>query len=362
MKTEKRKHRFSLGLLIYAVVFLAAIGVGTAVLWEYMDAYERSRPHIALNGYLEKLDAAYVADRGGAVAEKIDPALQSPEQCRQAILQALTGELNCQKNVRQSTAQRHEYAVRCGKQVIGTMVMEQTGESIRGFTPWQVTEDSFDLSYLLTEEISVTVPGSYTVSLFGTPLGEQYISQQQIPYPLLQPYYEQYDLPYLQTYTAGPFLGEAAFVVADDRGDPVVWEENTDHNAMLPSCTPEQQQELKTLCQAFCQSYLDFTSSTRGDNQGNYQNLCNYMVPGGALEKRMERAIQGLSWIWDRKAKMLELTVQHQVPLDAQRYLCQVSYTHEYDTHLGRIQETSCLQLVIVQTQDGLRVESMQSI
>ena len=56
----QRKSRFFLGMILYAAVFLAFAAIGIAVFWQYMEAYELSRPLTAINSYLAELDMQYI--------------------------------------------------------------------------------------------------------------------------------------------------------------------------------------------------------------------------------------------------------------------------------------------------------------
>ena len=62
---KKRRWIFPVALVLYAIVFLGAAAFGLRWFWDYIDAYEQSRPHIALDAYMEELTAEYVADRCG---------------------------------------------------------------------------------------------------------------------------------------------------------------------------------------------------------------------------------------------------------------------------------------------------------
>lgn len=357
----KRRWIFPLAMALYALVALIAIDCGLRWFWNYMDAYEQSRPHIPLDAYMEELTAEYVADRCDELISTIDHNVQTEEQCRQVILDALQGNFTCAKKTAESGEDHHVYVIRCGAKVIGTMEMDRQGENVEGFIPWQVTKDSFDLSYLLTPSLSITVPEEFTVSALGNPLSREYITEQGIQYSLVEEFYEKYALPSMVTYTAGPFLGEGALTVADPSGNLVSITEDTDMNTFLNNCTAEEISALDTIIRDYLQCYMDFTSCTGNDTTGNYNRLIKHMVPGGELAKRMRNAIDGLYWVSDRGAKLASITTGHYINIGNGRYFCDVTYVVDTKTFSGNVQTTASVKLIFLQTENGLKAESMLS-
>ena len=163
MNKKTRKWIFPLSLLAYALVFLCATAIGLSWFWEFIDAYEMSRPKNTLDAYMQTLTAEYVADRCDDLIATIDHNVQSEEECREVILNSLNGKFSCAKKNKESTEDHYVYALRCGAKVIGTVEMEARGEEVHGFTPWTITAESFDLSYLLTQGTSITVPKEFPV-------------------------------------------------------------------------------------------------------------------------------------------------------------------------------------------------------
>lgn len=362
-KQEKKKHRwiFPFLLVVYAFLFLGATAYGLSWFWDYMDAYEQSRPHIALNAYEEKLSAEYVVNASQALISQIDHHVQSEENCRQVLLDALKGKITCAKKTRESTESKRVYAVMCGKTAIGTMEMERCGEPVMSFVPWVITKDSFDISYLLTEPVSVTVPSNFSVYVNGSLLNSSYIIQDNIPYAQLGEFYDTYSLPHKVTYQAGPFLGASELKITDSEGTEISTDALQDMSKYISNCSKDEVSALDTIADGFIRSYVAFTSRTGGDNGKNYRDLTNYMVQNGELSKRMYAALDGLYWISDRGAKLTELTIHHYVSVGDGRYLCDLTYVVDTQNFTGNIQTRSNMKVFFVETEQGLRAESMLS-
>ena len=356
---KKRGWIFPVALLVYALLALIAIAFGLRWLWNYADAYQKSRPNTVVETYVEKLDGAYVADRCEDLLAKVDPA-QTEQECRQVILQALTDSFTCAKKVSESSENHFVYTIRCGAKVIGTMEMERTEEGNQGLGLWKIGKESFDLSYLLTEPVSLTVPHNYTVQVFGKPLDTSYITKENIPYPLLQDFYKDYSMPYMVTYTAGPFLGPGELTALDTNGNAVELDSDTDMNSFLANCTQEEMDKLTDIAESFVGAYIDYTSRNGGNTGANYSKLCKYMVKDGVLAKRMKDAMESFMWIDDRHGKLLNLDIHHYVNIGEGRYFCHLTYEMESDTLYDRETKSVSAQMIFVETDNGLMTETMR--
>ena len=51
--------KFGIGMAIYAIVFLIAAAIGLSKFWDYIAAYEASRPENTMNAYMQQVDANY---------------------------------------------------------------------------------------------------------------------------------------------------------------------------------------------------------------------------------------------------------------------------------------------------------------
>jgi len=363
MTKFNRRWIFPIALLAYALVFLVATAIGLSWFWNFIDAYENSRPKNTLEAYMEQLTPEYVADRCGELIATIDHNVQSEQECRDVIIAALDGKFSYAKKNKESTDDHYVYALRCGAKVIGTVEMHSQGEEAYGFIPWEITAESFDLSYLKVAGTSITVPDNYPVYVNGQQLSSEYITNDAGQYPLLKEFYGEYTLPGIVTYTVGPFLQEVTLTVKDLAGNEVVIDENTDYNAFLNNCTEAEITALDSIVNNYVTNYIYYSTKKGGSSKTNYNRLVPYMVPNGALAGRIKEAMNGLSWISDRQAKIKSITVNSYVNIGNGRYMCDVTYVVEQmvKQNGGRGDVTSSMKLILLQTKDGLKTESMRS-
>lgn len=360
---KKRRWRwvFPCFLLLYALIFSGVAYFGLKDFWNYIDAYEQSRSYHAVDAYMEKLTPDYVCEKSEELISQIDHHVQSEASCRQVIKDALSEGFTYFKKSSESTDEKIVYVLRSGKKVIGRFEIGQRGDAVHGFTPWEVISDSFDMSFLLADSISVTVPHNSFVYVNGNLLTQDYITEDNIPYTDIQEFYKDYSLPYMVTYEAGPFLTEATLSIKDTAGQELVLDENTDMNQFVDNCTGEEVQDLQTVVEGFVGSYVDFTSAKNNDSYGNFLKLSQYMVPNGALSSRMYNALDGLFWVSDRGAKVAGIDIHHFVNLGQDRYMCDVTYRVDTRTFSGEVQTTSNVKIIFLKTEDGLKAESMAS-
>jgi hypothetical protein len=363
-KRKKSGWGFVIGMLIYAVVFLGLVAFGLTKFWAYMEAYEASRPYIAIDAYMEQLTEDHICDSSAELIAQIDHNIQSEEACRQVIKDALSEGITYARKAAECTENRQVFALRSGKQVIGSFTITASQPDEYGFTPWQFAEDSFDMSFLLGQSVSATAPEGYPVYVNGVQLGSSYVTDQQtIPYAVFEEYYDDFDLPSFTkvTYKAGPFLGDFPMEVKDLQGNPYVFDENVDINSFVDNCNEAEIQKLDTFINAFIDRYVVFTGSANKTRFDNYDRLVVYMVPDSMLATRMRDAIEGLHFAQSQGDKIVSITANHLVNIGDGRYLCDVTYLVDTTGREGVVQTTNNVKIIVVETTDGLKAESMTS-
>ena len=290
-KNRKKRRFFGWGMLLYAVVFLAGLYFGLKELWVFMEAYEASRPKNVLAAYIDSVTDEYVCDQSEAVINMVDHNIQSVDACRNYIKEQLSGGISYAKKSSECTEKKQVYVLRSGGKVIGQFTMEIENQDDYGFDYWQITEESFDLSYLIGEKVTAIAPDSYTVSVNGVNLDSSYVVGEPVLYDALEDFYDDYELPKIVTYEAGPFLGSFEMTVTDPDGNAVTEQPNP---AILDdNCTEEQLKELNEFIPKFLKRYVDYMGSSNKSADLNYQNLMVYIVKDSEFAERMYGSLYG---------------------------------------------------------------------
>ena len=351
--------RFALGMVIYALVFLVIVSAGLWIFWDFIEAYEASRPVNTIKAYVDSLTVERLSDGSGALMDTLDANLQSREEAARLIQESASGSFSYAKKSAESTEDRQVYVLRNGRQVIGQFAISAGEPDKYGFRVWEVTEESFDFSHLLGDSVSVTVPSDFTVLVNGYALDESYIVEMDIPYSTLEEFYGQYPLPTMVTYSADSYLGSATMTVVDRKGNPIEITEETDYNLLLPECGEVERENVDELIDQFLTRYVAFTGSSSGTAGGNYNRLIRHLVPEGDLAKRLYTAIDGLHFAQSLRDTIQSIHINQYAKLSDGRYYCDVTYVVETVGKKGPVEMTYNMKVIMLKTEVGLRVEGM---
>ena len=353
---KRRFWPFALFMAIYALIFLGFLNWGLQKFYQYLTAYEDSRPKHVLTAYMDNLTAEHVCDLSAAVIDQVDHNLQSEEQCRDYILRALSKEFSYAKKTGKSTETKHIYAIRSGQQVIGEFTMEVVRKDEYGFAYWEVTEEVFDMSYLIGKTVSMVAPDHYTVSVNGIVLDSSYIVGDPIQYEALKPFYGDYSLPVMVTYQAGPILGDFEMITTDTDGNVFVLEEAGDLSKLAQNCTAEQIGQLDAFVDTFLKIYVKYMSSANKSAEGNLYELLQYVVYNSDFYSRMIGALAGQLVTQSRGDTIRTVTNNYFFRLEEGCYACDVTYTVDTVGHQGLVTTTNNIRIIVVETDRGLRV------
>lgn len=357
---KHRKHSLwplLLGMGIYALVILTAAFFGLRYLWNYLKAYEDTRPEHTLNAYMEALSPEYILRAGGGFAAEIDPNLQPQEVCRAYLTDFLKGTITSAKDLSQCTDTKLVYTLRCGSRVIGSMTMVPQGEPRYGFRAWAVESNTFDLSFLLGKPQELLLPAECTVTVGGAPLGEAYITQRDIPYPALEGYYDKYDLPSMVRYQIPALLGEPKVSITDPDGTEVLPEE--DFSGRYSDYYLDPDGKVQEAVRTFLKAYIGYISCAGNNTPGNLSTVRKYIVSGSDLEQRVIRAQDGLQWVSDRHAVLTELVIHSIRTQEDGSYLCSLRYTVESTPYGKKDVAVSDLEILMVPKGETLLAASM---
>lgn len=358
--TKKKRSRFWLGLLIFAGCFLAITAAGLAVFWDFIASYEVSRPQSTIALYMETLTPEKIAQLDTATAEKCDSYLQPMEEYLQVVRDDLQ-KITYAKNTKLSTDDQQVYMILNSGKSIGSVTMTVVETDKYGLDRWQVTQESYDLSYLMGQTVSVTVPDEYYVYANGELLDSKYVTDFGIHYTGLEDYYKKYELPTRCTYTTGVILGTPELTITDAAGNAVNPEE-LEKLAFLPvNCTEGEQTQLKEFVDTFLYYYVRYTTAAGGQWKllRNYNALMPYIRVDSNLHMRVKDAMDGMGWVLDRKASITELVINGMVNMGDGRYMVDMSYVVDGTTQSGAVRNTANIKLVVVDEGSGFKAESM---
>lgn len=364
---KKKKNRsgmgFALFMAFYAIAFLTATFFGLKWLWGCMEAYEASRPHIPIDAYMAKVDKQYIIDHSNEFMTTVDFHIQDEETCREIVMEALEGDISYARKASECTEDRQVFVVRCGNQVVGSFTIETTAEDAYGFKPWTFREENYDLSWLMgTETVTVTAPEGYPVYVGGVKLDESYIIHTETTeYEVYGDLYETYDLPrfVLNTYQAGPFLGQTAQAeVYDPDGRPFTYDESFDPYSLLPQLDSSTRSKLEDFVEEFLEVYVIFAGCANDAREANYNRVMKYVVKDSNLAQRMYDALDGYQFAQSQGDEIAGITIHHLLPLEEGKFLCDVTYLVNTKGYDGVVQTSTSCRITIVESNGKYLVES----
>lgn len=367
MAKKGQKHKgmgFAVFMVIYAVLGLAGSFLGLKWFWGFMEGYEASRPHVAIDAYMQKLSRDRIVESCSGVLENVDMNIQSEEECLGYLYDCVRGDFSYARKASACTETSQTYVLRSGDLVVGSFTIEAGAEDQYGFRPWRFVEESFQLPNLMgTETISVTVPKGFGVYVNGVQLDDSYITNQESrEFEILEFFYGTYDLPelVLLTYEAGPFMSEEfEMKVYDPDGKPFVMDENFDENILIALNDESLRGELDEFLEEFINAYVQFAGCANANRFANYKYVIQFVVPDSKLAQRMSEAVEGLEFAKSRGDKVAEIEVHHYVPVEENKYMLDVTYKVDTTGNEGVVQTTTNVKMIIVESDGKFLVESM---
>lgn len=358
-RKKKRMSGFAKGMIVYVVLFAVIAVVGLSFFYHFLENYEYTRVNNVMARFMEVVGEREAELMGKGFLDSLNPDFTD----RQAALDYITNQVQNADYVKKpadSTYEKTVYALKNEDGVFGT-VWFALGESVfHGlFDNWQFGGGSVDFPEL-KNEAEITVPSHYSVELNGTVLDERYIADSSVPYALLKEFYEDYELPYMVSYRADNFFGDAKIVVRDGDGK-LVEPEKLQEDYFTDNCTQSEKSDLDNFINEYIAQYVTYTSGANHLSFINYQNLKKLIVPDSELHYRVEQAIGGLGFASSRGDEIKAITVNRYMKLADDRYLCDVTYDVATIGQDGLHEYPNYTKIMIVNTEYGLLAEAMAS-
>lgn len=358
---ERKKLNFWRFMLLYAAIFMGIAILGLGIFWGYMDAYEDSRTKSTLEAYIEGLTPQYVYERSGDILESIDPRLQSAEDRDKVVMDFLDGDITYARKASECTDTRMVYVLRRGGKIIGKVELVPEGRKRFGFSMWTIEKDSFDLSSLLGKTATITVDSTMQVYAGDVLLDESYVTEK-VKYKAVEDFYEEFTLPFQQTYTAGPIFGEIELRAVDKNGKTVEITQESDLDPYLSNCTEKVHSELDAFNRDFIDRYTRYLTSRLDNRQENYNNLTPLLVRGSDLYTRISKAYDGFQYGQSKSDTITSFTSNHIIDLGGGKYLSDVTYEVDSLGRDGKLHHSvNNAQIIFVRTDSGLKAERLIS-
>ena len=301
-KLKKKKHgaaAYTAALLVYTLILVVLACFGLTKVWNYAEEYEASRPDHTMDTYIERLSKNLWDDSIAATIAAMPHEVQTDEECKELVKAMLSDELSYSRQAGGGeTDPTITYNLLCGGNVFGKVVLVRDTSKEKevefGLLPWRVDKEEFDFNGLYSS-VQITVPEAYSVKLNGVTLGEEYIIERDIPYDVLEDYYNQYpDLPKKVTYKFDNVFGHLEPVVYNEQGEETVIDQTRDDSQYIKPVDPAVMERMQAFAVNFSDTYLAYCAGVY-DPMYAYNNLAPYILLGGEFDARLHQAMDGYS-------------------------------------------------------------------
>ena len=373
-KRKRGRAIYTFFLILYMILIALAALYALKMVWDYAEEYELSRVSHTLDSYLETLNR----DRWSAGIEQAVGAMpheaQSDEEIKSFVQDKLSTGITAVRKSANADGSSITYSLRCNGGEIGTVTLAED-ESYRGkidttekpwsllpwrIQPWKVTGESFNFDSLYSA-VEVVVPSEYSVWINGTQLGEEYITETGIHYDIYEEYYQYWDyLPTKVRYRFDHVIGEATPVIKDENGVEYVIDENEGDSQFVEPASPETVERYTEFIIPFTRAYLTYISGVP-DSGVHLAELRPYLMKGQDLERRMEDALDGLSWAHTSSIHVDSVDVNSVLELvDGFTVVDVTAVAGTYYYGKGELSDTNNLKIMVYDDGARLWAESLE--
>lgn len=354
---------YALLLTVYVLVLVCAVAFGLSKVWDYAVEYELAQPTNVMDEYVDTLNASLSNDTIRETVASMDHEMQTDDECVEIIEEMLGGGVSYTRGPSAGDGSIC-YILKCDSGSFGKVYLTEDrsyeDESEFGMLPWVISGEEFDFSGLYTG-VQVTVPESYYVFINGHRLDEQYIVEKDIPYDVLEEYYDDYEgLPTKVTYRFDRIIGQMEPVIKDSEGKEAVVDSGKDDSQYLRHCSDSEKASLVRFGKNFCQEYYTFVAGKYDPTYG-YQRLMPYVKMGSDLDERLKLAIDGLYYAHTQGVTTDSVELTDAMWLADGLYLAM--YTATYTTTAADYsveQKSDNMKLIIVETAGEYRAVSQE--
>ena len=370
-------------LVIFAVMLIAVAVIGLNDWRKYLVAYEKSQPDVVVAEYVESLKSTEWKRQVSRAVENMEHPFQSNEEC-EAVINQMLGDTIQYRRATGGTQNKYIYNVYCSGNPVGQFQIERDRSQINqidiglielfsnsdtfwfiqnreDLCPWKVTGDSFDISdFTFTSSVSVTIPSNYSVQLNGKTVGTEYISESNIKYDVLEPYYNEYPgLPTKVKYSVNNIFGTLQPMIYDQMGKEFTVDPDKDDSQFMESCSAEEINALSEFAKAFVEPYARFTGTK--NIWGNYGDLKQYVKEGSELHKRMDLFIEGGADYMNFYAVTVDdVQVNSVYSLGGGFYVINVSYSTTNYADYKTVNETNMKRIIACWDDSGIMAVSVE--
>ena len=362
-------------LTIYGCLLIAIALILLGDWGKYLQAYESSRSDTVVERYMDNLNSSEWSTTVLESVNNMPHPFQTNEECTE-IVNKMLGEKLQYSQAPSTDPDVVIYNVYCNGNPVGHFQLQQDKSQLPyidigliskvidpvSVCPWAVTGDSFDISgFRFTSSVSVTIPENYTVRLNGRQVGREYITQTNIKYDVLEPYYEEFPgLPTKVTYTVNDqIFGTLEPVVYDEKGNVVTIDSEGDDSQFMSECSAAEKEEMTQFANEFIEPYARFTGTK--NLMGNMAELKRFVKPGSDLDNRIQLFVDGgADYMNFYAVEIADKKIDSIYALGGGFYVINATYTTTNYAEYKTVNETVSKRIIVCRDESGVLAVSCQ--
>lgn len=268
-KTTKGTLAFRIIFGVFSALLIIFIALALYNLWNFLEAYEKSQPEIALNALIKQINR----DKDSFFDNiKVNPnEFEDKSAAKIYLNELIKGKITYSRNGKESGEDTTVYDIKTdGKKIAGAIVRLSDKELGYGLYEYEVYDIEFVSVELPTSSYSVTAPNTATVMCNGKEIPVKYITEIGTAYDDTKNFlgYAEGLFPYNVTYTIDGFIGEPEFTAKDKYGNEL---SQADGRFSLAKTKNE---ELSNLAVEFSKAYSRYIM-----DDGKLEESAKYLAP-----------------------------------------------------------------------------------
>ena len=236
---------------------------------------------------------------------------------------------------------------------LGRVTLVKNGEKL-GEKTWSVAAEDYDFTFLLRSDRFI-VPNHWVVRCGERRLGVEYIVDPRVEYPFLHELYDkEFAMPYLAEYEISNYIGDPKIRFYDADGEEQERFTLTDGREQIPRVTGASKAAFISFGEKFVPLYVNCLSNVSKNAGTNYQQIRPLLVPGSALDQRLQAAFGGQAFSQSNSTDIGEVRINDVYNLGNEYFIIDLSYTVDTYSAKGRSSSNTDMYLVVYRDEETL--------
>ncbi len=299
MSKKKVSKFWALFVPIYSGIILAIGAVGCYILYQYMDAYESSRPENVMDEFLASTTEAdwinYMKNTGSLEFSAFDDRSDIIDNYFDVSCKGK--KVSYSEAVSVSTVDAPVYNVKAGSASMVRAFLEKDKDLPFGFSSWKVehVEAYIPTQNMASLTIRIEAPHSYPLAINGVSLDEKYIIDANVAHENVSTLEQRYSsIPTRALYEVSGLYGTV--VVTDSEGNEIHPVAEADSNGIVHYIVPSETYAFKVTAPSdamiFCNDIILTSSELTQSTAGVLKDWTKYT--NGSDDGRSTYSVNGL--------------------------------------------------------------------